>query len=77
MKSKGCDLNQEFAIHTFGYGEDHDPKVMDEIATLKQGSFSFIKNIEKVIFIFILKAADHFILALSGFLSIYASNAVV
>jgi len=35
MKSKGCDLNQEFAIHTFGYGEDHDPKVMDEIATLK------------------------------------------
>lgn len=35
MKTLGCDLSQEFAIHTFGYGEDHDPKVMDEIANLK------------------------------------------
>lgn len=35
MKKLGCDLTQEFAIHTFGYGEDHDPKIMDEIANLK------------------------------------------
>lgn len=26
---------ENFAMHTFGYGEDHDPKIMDSIADLK------------------------------------------
>lgn len=60
------DIKDSFVINTFGYGGDHDAKVMDSIASLKGGSFTFIENIEK--------ASEHFILSMSGLLSVFAKN---
>ena len=32
-----------FTLHTFGFGKDHDPKLMKTIADLRDGSFYFIE----------------------------------
>lgn len=54
------------SIYTFGYGSDHDPKVMSNIANLKGGKFAFIDKIDRV--------SEHFILAMGGMLSVKAKN---
>ena len=33
-----------FSVHTFGYGSDHDPKLMKNIADLRDGNFFFIEK---------------------------------
>lgn len=33
-----------FSVHTFGYGSDHDPKLMKNIANLRDGNFFFIEK---------------------------------
>ncbi|CAD8072205.1 unnamed protein product [Paramecium primaurelia] len=58
-----------FTINTFGYGADHDPKVMNNISNLKGGQFIFIDNFQQV--------SERFILAISGMSSIKAQNAVL
>jgi hypothetical protein len=35
-----------FSVHTFGYGSDHDPKLMKNIADLRDGNFFFIEKYE-------------------------------
>ena len=35
--TKGLGLS--FTLHTFGYGYDHDPKIMNKLANLRDGSF--------------------------------------
>jgi hypothetical protein len=37
-------------INAFGYGNDHDAKVMSNIANLKGGTFTFIEDVKKVFF---------------------------
>ncbi|CAK91880.1 unnamed protein product (macronuclear) [Paramecium tetraurelia] len=59
-------IEEKFVIHTFGYGQDHDAYVMNQIAKYREGNFYYIDNINK--------ASDYFILAMSGMLSIYAQN---
>ncbi|CAD8106662.1 unnamed protein product [Paramecium primaurelia] len=59
-------IQDTFVINTFGYGQDHDAKVMNNISNLKGGTFTFIENISK--------ASEHFILAMSGMLSVLAKN---
>lgn len=56
--------NDVFTINTFGYGKDHDPKLMDEISKLKDGSFYFIENIDTV--------DEAFVNALGGLMSVVA-----
>ena len=34
-----------FSIHSFGFGTDHDEKLMTNICSLKDGSFYFIKEL--------------------------------
>jgi hypothetical protein len=41
MKNK----NYAFQVHSFGYGDDHDEKVLDAIATDSNGKFYFIKTL--------------------------------
>lgn len=36
--------NVPFIIHTFGYGADHDPKIMKSLAQERSGSFKYIEN---------------------------------
>ncbi|CAD8192542.1 unnamed protein product [Paramecium octaurelia] len=59
-------IQDTFVINSFGYGQDHDAKVMNNISNLKGGTFTFIENIAK--------ASEHFILAMSGMLSVLAKN---
>lgn len=35
-----------FSVHTFGYGSDHDPKLMKNIADVRDGNFFFIEKYE-------------------------------
>jgi hypothetical protein len=34
-----------YTIQTFGFGNDHDPKLMSDISKAKDGSFFFIEKL--------------------------------
>ena len=55
-------FNLSFTLHTFGYGEDYDPKIMSRLANLRDGSFYMIEQLDKV--------QDYFINALGGCMSV-------
>ena len=38
MKKMTKGFNLSFTMHTFGYGEDYDPKLMSKLANLRDGS---------------------------------------
>jgi len=37
-----------YSLHTFGYGNDHDEKLMSNIALLKRGYFYYVENLNTV-----------------------------
>ena len=41
-------LDLGFTLHTFGYGKDHDPKIMNTLATLRDGGFYYVEEYKKV-----------------------------
>ena len=45
--------NLIFTLHTFGYGSDHDPKIMNTLATIGDGSFYFVEEYKKVVEYFV------------------------
>lgn len=51
-----------YTIHCFGYGEDHDQILMRNISQLKDGNFYYIQEIEKI--------DEYFIDALGGLFSV-------
>jgi Mg-chelatase subunit ChlD len=55
-----------FTINTFGYGNDHDPKMMSALAQLKDGSFYFIDKLETI--------DEVFVDCLGGLISVVAQN---
>ena len=36
-------MDDTYTIHTFGFGKDHDSKLMTDIARLKNGNFYYIE----------------------------------
>jgi len=40
--------NLSFTLNTFGYGNDHDPKIMNRLANIRDGSFFYVENYKKV-----------------------------
>ena len=56
-----------FTLNTFGYGEDHDPKIMNKLANLRDGSFFFIEDYKKV--------GEYFVSVLGGCLCMISKNA--
>ena len=48
LKELTKDKNLSFTLHTFGYGADHDPLIMNKLAHLRDGSFYFVDDISKV-----------------------------
>ena len=53
-----------FTIHTFGFGNDHDPNLMTDICNLRDGNFYFIEDLDKL--------TENFVDALGGLFSIVA-----
>lgn len=41
-------MGTPYTVHTFGYGKEYDPKLMTEIADLKDGDFYYIKELHEV-----------------------------
>ena len=56
-----------FTLHTFGYGYDHDPKVMNKLASIRDGSFFLVEDYNKV--------AEYFVSVLGGCISVISNKA--
>ena len=56
-----------FTLNTFGYGSDHDPKIMKRLANLRDGSFFFVDDFTKV--------GEYFVSVLGGCISMVSNNA--
>merc|ERR1712232_1234314 len=61
--------NVDYTLHSFGYGDDHDENLLNEIAQKKGGTFNYVKDIELV--------SDSFVDCLAGLTSVVGKNAVV
>ena len=46
--TKGEDLY--FTLNTFGFGYDHNTKIMKRLANLRNGSYYFVEDFKKVAF---------------------------
>ena len=44
--TKGFGLS--FTLNTFGYGNDHDAKIMNKLANIRDGSFFYVDNYNKI-----------------------------
>ena len=62
-------IERSFTVNTFGLGKDHDAVLMDDIAQLKDGSFSYIAETKTV--------AESFTHCVGGLVSIVAKNGVI
>ena len=67
LKNLTKGFNLSFTLHTFGYGEDYDTKIMSRLANLRDGSFYMIEQLDKV--------QDYFINALGGCMSVIYNEA--
>jgi uncharacterized protein YegL len=60
------EIKETFTINTFGYGNDHDPKMMSALAQLRDGSFYFIDKLDTV--------DNVFVDCVGGLVSVIAQN---
>ena len=60
-------LNLSFTLNTFGYGYDHDPKIMNKLANLRDGSFFLVEDYKTV--------AENFVTVLGGCVSVISKKA--
>jgi len=56
-----------FTLNTFGYGYDHDPKIMNKLANLRDGSFFVVEDYNKV--------GEYFVTVLGGCISMISKKA--
>ena len=59
----------DFTLNTFGYGDDHDPEVMNQLANIRDGSFFYVQDYKKV--------SEYFVSVLGGCVSIISKNVKV
>lgn len=64
IEEQGNIENVAYTINSFGFGADHDPKLMNEIGEKKDGSFYYVEKIDTV--------DEMFIDALGGLFSVIA-----
>ena len=43
-----ADQTRQLACHSFGFGRDHDARVMNKIAEITRGTFTYIENLDAV-----------------------------
>ncbi len=58
--------NLTFTLNTFGYGNDHDPKIMNRLANIRDGSFFYVEDYKKV--------SEYFVTVLGGVVSVISTN---
>lgn len=58
--------DKPYTIHTFGFGSDHDPILMNQISKLKDGNFYYVQKLESV--------DEMFVDALGALFSVVAQN---
>ena len=58
--------NLSFTLNTFGYGNDHDLKIMNRLANIRDGSFFYVENYKKV--------SEYFVTVLGGCISVISKN---
>ena len=58
-----------FTIHSFGYGSDHDPNLMSAIAKYKDGNFYFVEKLETV--------DECFVDAIGGLISVVGQDVTI
>ena len=63
--TKGLEL--EFTLHTFGYGNYYDDKIMKKLAVLRDGSFYYVEDYNKV--------SEYFACVLGGCISVLSKRA--
>ncbi len=66
FKNLTKNLGISFTLHTFGYGDDHDAKIMNKLANLRDGSFFYVKEYSKV--------AEYFVSVLGGCISVISKK---
>ena len=65
--TKGQGLS--FTLNTFGYGYDHDPKIMNKLANLRDGSFFLVEDYNKV--------GEYLVSVLGGCISMISKNSQI
>ena len=53
LKNLTKNLNLFFTLHAFGYGQDHDPEIMNTLANIRDGAFYFVQDYKKVVEYFV------------------------
>jgi len=62
-------LSADITINTFGFGNDHDPQLMNDIADLRDGNFYFVEKLDTV--------DEAFVDCLGGLLSSIGQNITI
>nr|XP_011460447.1 PREDICTED: uncharacterized protein LOC105350353 [Fragaria vesca subsp. vesca] len=63
---RSSDMQHEIPVHTFGFGNDHDAKIMHAISDASGGTFSYIESVGII--------QDAFALCIGGLLSVVAQE---
>ncbi len=66
LKNLTKGLGLSFTLNSFGYGDDHDPKIMNKLANLRDGSFFYVQDYSKI--------TDYFVSILGGCLSVISKK---
>ena len=62
--TKGLGLS--FTLNTFGYGDNHDAKIMNKLANIRDGSFFYVDDYSKI--------SEYFVAVLGGCLSVISQK---
>ena len=62
--TKGLGLS--FTLNTFGYGKDHDAKIMNKLSSIRDGSFFYVENYKKI--------TEYFVSILGGCISVISKK---
>jgi uncharacterized protein YegL len=66
LKNLTKGLGLSFTLNTFGYGDDHDAKIMNKLANLRDGSFFYVDDYSKI--------SEYFVTVLGGCVSVISKQ---
>jgi Mg-chelatase subunit ChlD len=66
LKNLTKGLGLSFTLNTFGYGDDHDAKLMNKLANIRDGSFFYIQDYSKI--------TEYFVSILGGCMSVISKK---